>query len=499
MLSVWLIAIDPLINRDAIIYLRTADAYLQDGFIASQNLFGRPLISICFATLHQFTGIPLVYAGQLLNTLFYVLLNVGFVATVHALGGDRRIQWLAAVVILSHPILNDHRSSIMRDPAYWCFVILAFRQLLLYVRRPRLRHGLGWSCAILMAAMFRFEGLFFAALAPLTLLATRDLEHRLRHCLRLLGPILIAAAAIGLGLALYLSGPSIHEHTFPAIGTYLDRLLEFPREFSRLAAAGGAGLLEFSAREDAGVAIVAALAAILVLNLCRALTWPYVLALLWGIRHRVTARLRPDDATLLNLHLLIGTAYLALFTLINRFMLERYSCQVVIFLLLYLPFILNALWTDGDRRWKQALVVILLAGMSLDSLHNSDYQKAFIRDATHWLEDNTPADAGLVSNDKYIAYFSGRRVDWDAAYRHRFDLQSMLADEALWSGSDYLAMLVRRREDPAWHSFLERQGLEEAVRFGGGRHGSVAIVRLRAQPRWPDRSGSAADTSAGGR
>ena len=45
LLSLWLIYIDPLINRDGIIYLRAAEAYLQDGLLASQAIFGRPLLS----------------------------------------------------------------------------------------------------------------------------------------------------------------------------------------------------------------------------------------------------------------------------------------------------------------------------------------------------------------------------------------------------------------------------------------------------------------------
>ena len=64
-LSAWLIAIDPVLNRDAILYLRSADAYLQDGLVASLQLYGRPLLSVCFALVHQLTGLPLVFAGLL--------------------------------------------------------------------------------------------------------------------------------------------------------------------------------------------------------------------------------------------------------------------------------------------------------------------------------------------------------------------------------------------------------------------------------------------------
>ena len=95
LLSLWLITIDPLINRDAILYLRAADAYLESGFFASQQVFARPLISVSIALLHQLTGINLISAGLLLISVFYALFCAGFVATVRTLGGDHRVQLIA--------------------------------------------------------------------------------------------------------------------------------------------------------------------------------------------------------------------------------------------------------------------------------------------------------------------------------------------------------------------------------------------------------------------
>ena len=277
LLSLWLIAIDPLVNRDAIIYLRSADAYLQHGFVASQELFGRPLISICFATIHQLTGIPLLYAGQLLNSIFYALLCVGFVATVRALGGDRRVQLIAAVVILSHPILNDHRSSIMRDPAYWAFIMLAFRELLLYSRAPSLGGQLRWFAYVAIASLFRFEGLFFAVLAPLSLLAMRNSQHKWQLCLRLWLPQAIVVG-IALGTALFVkSNMDPSARLFPAIERYIRKLFSLPDAFAELSASVGETMLAFSSREDATLALVSGLAAVLVINILRAILWPWVL------------------------------------------------------------------------------------------------------------------------------------------------------------------------------------------------------------------------------
>ena len=478
LLSLWLIALNPIIDRDAIVYLRSADAYLQGGLAASQQLFGRPLLSVGVALFHQLTGIPMLYAGLLLNTLFYALVCVAFVAVVRTLGGDRRIQLIAALVILSHPVINEQRSSIMREPAYWAFILLAFRELLLYLRQPGLRHRLRWFACIVVAAMFRLEGLFFAFLAPLALLATANLDQRWRHCLRLLWPLLLLAALLLAAWLVYPAEPAGHGYRFPGIETYIERLRDLPRSFSEMVAASGDAMLEFSAREDAIAAVLAGLAAVAVLNICRALTWPWLATLLWGWYNKLVTRIHADDELLLRAHLLISLSYLACFTLINRFMLERYASGFVIFALLYLPFVLNAMWSTGRGSLQRGLVVLLLVVMSIDTLHKLDYQKAFIADAADWLRANTSPAASIASNNQYLAYFSERQFDWPAATRNGFDINRILADPKLWHDRDYLAMRVRRANTAAWETFLSDHSLVESAVFDGGRHGKVAIVKL---------------------
>ena len=473
-LSLWLFAADPLVNRDAIIYLRSAEAYLQGGFAASQKLFARPLVPISIALLHQLTGIPLVYAGQLLVSLFYALFCAGFVASVSTLGGNRRVQLIAAIIILSHPVLNDHRASIVRDPFYWAFIILAFREALLYLRKPLLTHQLRWFFYMLLASVCRFEGLFFAALAPLSLLLVPDLDHRLRHCLRLLAAPLVVGGGYLMAVLVWHPGAL----PLPGIEGYIRGLLALPHQFAQVALASGEIMLRGSSREDASTAVLAGLCAILLLNVCRALTWPYVLVLFWGLKSKLQQRMRPGDATVLQAHLLISLAYLAAFTLINRFMLERYSNQFVIFALLFVPFVLDELWQSSGRRWKQIAVAGILIGMSLDSLYNGNHEKAFIRDGKDWLVANTPAEATLVSNDLYIAYFSGRDFNWDAAKKRKYGMDAILSSEDHWSGRDYMAMRVRLRDKARWESFIKEHSLHESAVIDGGRHGQLTIVEI---------------------
>ncbi len=486
LLSIWLIWLDPLINRDAIIYLRAAEAYLRDGVAASQQIFGRPLLPICIAILHQATGIPLLYAGLLITTAFYVLLCVAFVDTVRVLGGKRSVQLIAAIVILSHPWINHTRASIMRDPIYLAFVVLSLREMLLFIQAPSVARQLRWVMYIVLATLFRFEGAFLAALAPLAILCTGNVVDRGKRCLQLLIPPLLL---ILVGAAALLSYQSLNPGTatlFPGIELYLERLLEFPHQFAELARQSAEPMLAFTAADDAPVAAVAALAAILVLNLCRAITWPWVAVLFWGARAGIGHRFRRDDLVLVYAYLAITLAYLCAFVAINRFMLERYASQAAIILLLFLPFFLSSLWHRGG--WQKYLALALLVGTCADTLHSNTRDKIFIVQATQWVTENTPADASVVTNEKYIAHFSRRDVAWESLQQRRFKLETILDTPALWQESDYMVMYLRKSQEPRWQQFIEDTGFQELRSFAGKRKGRAVVLATGASglPLPPD-------------
>ncbi|MEH6589279.1 MAG: hypothetical protein V7746_03425 [Halioglobus sp.] len=477
LVSVWLIAIDPVINRDAIIYLRTADAFLESGWLAGQAVFDRPLLPFIFAGIHKLTGLSMVHAGQLVITVFYGLLATSFVATIRVMGGDRRVQLLAAILILSHPMLNTSRSDIMRDPAYWALTILAFRELLLYARNPVMRHQLRWFFYIALATLFRFEGAFFAALAPLAIIAVGDKSTRWRDGLRLM--IFPAIAGIGL-LALIMIYQAYlfpGEHLFKDISAYWRNFKQVTGEFKTIIGNPAQAWLESHSKEDAQMAAIGALMAVLVLNICRALTWPYVALLVWGGLKKQLDRVTPRDFSLIKAHLLISLLYLVIFMLTKRFMLERYSGIVALYLLILLPFILNGLWNTGRSWGGKATVIVLLLGMSLDTLHNRDSEKAFIRSATEWIRIELPKDASITTNSSYIAYFSEREFYWGNR-EYQFKVADLEDIRQKWQTTDYLVVMMKRNEISDWREFLAQNNLVEIETFPGKSRGKIAIVAV---------------------
>lgn len=478
LLSLWLILIDPIINRDAILYLRTAEAYLHDGLLASLALFDRPFLPILMGLLHRATGISLLHCGLIFSAVFYALLSTAFVSTVRLLGGDRRVQIIAAIVILSHPSIADGRDSIMRDPPFWAFSLLAFRALLLYVRQPTLKHNIQWFAFIVGATLFRFEGVFFAMLAPLAVFAAADRVHRLRISLHLLA---LPLAAITLGGVVILLVQRVllpESQLFPDIGGYVNKLMAFPRVFSDISLATGDALLVFSSKSDAKIATIAGLAAILLINLIRAVMWPYVIVLAWGRVQDLCKIIPRQFRILLNAHLMIGVIYLVLFILSNRFMLERYSHIFTIFVALYIPFILNSALAKERRPLTKILAILVLVGMSIDVAGSLGNRKIYKRDASQWLISNTPEQATIVSNSKYIAYFSGRETDWRNLGAISFRATELERKPALWLRVDYIVVKVKPGEFDQWSAFLKNNSLTELKAFTGGRHGKVSIVKV---------------------
>ena len=478
LLSLWLILIEPVINRDAIIYLRTAEAYLQDGLLASFAIFDRPFLAIIIALLHQLTGLSLLHSGLLLSAVFYALLSTAFVSIVRLLGGDRRVQIIAAIVILSHPSIAAGRDSIMRDAPFWAFSMLAFRALLLYLRQPTFKHNLQWFSLVALATFFRFEGLFFAVLAPLAVFAAADRGHRLWVSLRLLALPLATIAVVEVVILSIQAGMSPGTQLFPDIAYYVGKMLAFPQEFSKISADTAAALLVFTAKEDANIAAIAGLAAVMLINLARAILWPYVFVLVWGKMQNLFKVITPQSRRLLNGHLAIGLIYLVLFILTNRFMLERYCHIFTIFIALYLPFFLDAAWAPQRRPLTKILTILVLVGMSIDVAGSLGNRKIYKKDASQWLVLNTPEDATIVSNSKYIAYFSDRETDWRNLGAITFRATDLDRKPALWRDVDYIVVKVKTREFEQWEAFLAKNSLAELKTFSGERHGKISIVEV---------------------
>jgi hypothetical protein len=483
-LSAWLIAIDPLINNDAIFYLRAAQAWLAGGLDGGTQynlaLYNQPLLPVAIAGVHQLTGLSLIHAGQLLNTLLYAALCVGFVSVTAQLGGDRRVQLFAALIILLHPQLSGYRSSITLDPGYWTFLLLALRQLLHYLQRPNWRSQLYWLAFMGVASLFRYEGLVLLAFAPLSLWFALPRRQRLRGTVRFILPALAL-----LGLLLFTGSWWAGGYDANNVISQWQQLQHALQGFSRTVGPVTTTIPtpqpDFPVGDSSWVALGGVLALMLV-SILRNLGLPGLALFglgLWRHAERRAGRPLPAGSrAVINVHLATCLTYLVLLTVVQPGAIERDSAVVVLLLLVYLPFILEVLWQGSQhRRMLRILTVLSFIAMAGATLHNSDYRKSHIADAGRWLRDNTPASATLLTNNPQLAWASGRRVDWQLGT----DLAPQdILEGGLWRHHQYIAVSVEANKLPSLDSIALFPALEVVRVFNNRQRDLVLILENSA-------------------
>lgn len=486
LVSMWLIAIDPVIDNDGVLYLVAAETFVKEGFLASVDIYHWPFLHMLIGSLHDMTGLQTVNAGLLVVTLCYALLAVAFVRTVREMGGNATVQFLAVMVVVFHSQLGADRSAIARDPGMLAFLLLALVELIRYSKTGHWRHAGLWTLCITAAFLFRVEALSIALLSPLGLFLPSETPLRTRAA-RLVKLALLPAVLLALSISLiHLKTPDLLGSLKVAedLGIFHREALHFSQRLERMAdQLAASGVLRHTSVDDAAWGVFAVLITLFFLNLARALTLPYALLLLYQWRSKASLLLCPVSDRLIRAHLAIIVVYQLAFIFFYQFSLGRYSLQIAILLLLYVPFVLARWWQQaGSRRTLvRVLIVVLLCGYVVDALVNSRYKKRYIAEAAEWLHE-APQASGMrvVSNDHHVGYASGQlRRDDILLSRHaaQFDAQ-----HTPWQRGVFYAYRTHRDTDlDGLRADIRRQGGQIHREFQGDDRRTIVMFSLPAK------------------
>jgi len=154
-LTFWAVSVDPIINPDALLYLSAAEEFKQGNINNGLALYKWPFYSFAIAAVQTITGLSAQTSTYLFNAAMHALAMLGFLACVHALGGNKKTLVIAAILILLFPSFNKYRSFIIRDAGVK--TEQAYRYAISFV-------------LIFIATLFRIEAVAFLAIVPLYLL-----------------------------------------------------------------------------------------------------------------------------------------------------------------------------------------------------------------------------------------------------------------------------------------------------------------------------------------
>lgn len=478
LLTLYRVATRDLINGDGILYVNVAKAFLNEGIAAAAAVYHWPFYGILIGVVHRVTGLGFENAATGLNTLFMTLVCVVFVRIYEQIGGREARIWVAAVLILALPVLNDYRDLVVRGYGFWAFMLLGLHFFIQYSRTPDLQNALKWQLSVAAAILFRVEGLAFLVLAPFCLLFMAEARSRIvAHLLRLNGALLLLAVA---GVLVLLATGNLN----------LPEKVEIPNQ---LGYASPLSLLDalnteagmmfarnrfMSSVEDARLILAAGVIALVVVKLAANIGLPFLAV--WGYgSYRKWIGLTRESYIVLYF---AAIGFLSLVAVAGNFFFvsSRYTVLTVMLVSLitfqYVDYLLRELSRRGLRKWSLAVGVFVLL-LFLDGVISGGASKRDIRVAGEWVHAELSAPGRMACNEARLAFYSKDRCHWvtlDAA--DPATSISALKNE----GYSYLLLWIHRKQHQLRSAAEADAGLVLEKEFAGEKGGSVRLYRVVA-------------------
>ena len=177
--SMYAVYFDDIINKDGVLYLKTAELFLSGNMDVAFVSYNWPFYSIIIAFFQKITSIPLELSALILTSIFFVILTDALILISSLIFSVPRQLKISALLILCFMPILDYRDYIIRDPGYWAFSCLALYHFMVFINSSRIIHGTLWQIFMITATSFRIEGVFLLIIVPLFLLLSKKLRDEM--------------------------------------------------------------------------------------------------------------------------------------------------------------------------------------------------------------------------------------------------------------------------------------------------------------------------------
>jgi len=487
-LSIWSITIDSVINNDGIEYVRAAELLSSGDWQAAFTVYKWPFYPWLMMWVGDTVGVSYETAGHALNTLFFTLVVVFFVATVRAFGGrSRSITWIAMLIALAHPAFNEYRAFLIRDPGYLAAYLLAVCCLAKYRWQPSVRYRLAVIACLVAAALFRVEGLVFLFATPILFSLSRPGPARYPyHWPGLLVTALLAFCLVAV-LGWWLSA-STEKST--VLSVIYDPIGSFAAGWHQIATAvtPKLGVLrEFLGPYSADKQYVLfGLAVMLVVieAILAELTIPFVVLAGYALIYRPCFA----DNSLHKIWtalILVNAVVLLVFAWIMVFLAPRYPLAIGMTFLIAVPFVAVQLWGRVQSAritvmWRAIIVLLLLwaVGESWSGVSNFSRNEHH-REAGIWLAEQAQEAGALVTNSRKVAYYADRHRDPRVWWGGKSTAFLLKLSKDRWPKAQFAAVSVQRDENKLVAGFTEAVGRSPVHIFENGQGDQVLVYDLK--------------------
>jgi len=434
------------INKDGILYLQTAEAFIDSGWQGAIKHYNWPFYSILIAWLSQLSHLSFENSTYVLNAVFLVIIVISFIALIEESGGSRFVQFIGALIILSHPQLHHYQQYIVRGFGYWAFSLLALLHFVRFYKYLKWRYALSWGIFISIAILFRPEGLVICCFGPLVFLLRSEttLWNKFGNTLKAYSFNMIAISII---IVWWLNIPNRDIAQLGRLSEFWNQLqngliLLSANINEKAAIISQTVLHDYSKKWDLTM-VISGLCGIYLYKLVETL-WP-VHTLLFG--HAFWKRLMPAVKGIKKVIIyftILNLIIPAIFLGQQFFVLNRFLIPASLLLLLWTPFSLHYIlqkWLDKKTVFKNNFVFPMLSLafliMFVYAFIPPNQSKAYIVSAATWLKQNMLQQSKLYTNNSQLSYYAGKKfIKWDVS-------DTLTIPE--WSSNDFVALKTHKK------------------------------------------------------
>jgi hypothetical protein len=478
-------------NVDGILYLKAANVFQESGLKASMSVYPWPFFSILIVFTHQITGFSLEHAAFLLDTLLISFMVGIFITLIKEAGGNLKIQYWAALVILIFPYLNHARNNILRDFGYYAFALLSLVYFIRYLQQSRYKDAILWNISIIIAALFRIEGIILFCLAPFLILYKIPTSHlpskqSLKNYFILNIPLIILSAFLILWLL------SKHTLSINNSGRLSELFFFFHHDLFQIinhietkSSIIGSSVLTIFSQDLSSIFLFAGLFSLLLFTFINTLSFLYTLLSYYGFKNKLLSTDKNSHEAILT-YIVINLLIVTTFLLKSFFLEDRYILLLSLLCLLAVPFTLDFIFTSwknrtqnfAGKKWVFPLVCLGLVILAISGLGHFGPSKAYIINAGNWLNENTPTETRVYSNDEQLSYYSHRAgSDYHDEFHNSLDPLTSLTQTNL-NAFDYAAIVVLQSQKNELPEILKLLQLTPMKTFKNPRGDMAIIFRL---------------------
>ncbi len=449
LLSVLSYILFPNVGNDGVLYLRCAAAYEESGLKAAMALYHWPFYSITIAYIHQM-GLSWVNAGHVLDAFLQAWMVYFFIRLIfHFEPKSHRVGFWALCCILCYSTFNSDRSLLLRDFGYWAFYLNALWNLLRYLKTEKLHYLSLFGLCILIAMLFRIEGVIIAvtAIVLVFFMPAQSFFMRIRNSFVMAWPFWLGALLfVVMGSHRLYDGGRLQEiyynisHLIHVLSQnkiqtiqLMDKALYVPYPFiptSKMYFSMLTGYFLYKIVLTTGIGYTA----------FAVYAW-LKKALYLSSREKV----------LLYGLMIVQVLMLGIFLVNHLFLTVRYVLALSLLILLWMPFGLEHIYQKimalPSRKYHLGMAVVLITFFIFNLLYGFVHigpSKQYLNEGTSWLKQHVAAKDRIAVNDNMMLYnVKGPISTWSEDFRVFAN-----PSDCQFSAYRYVVIKLRKKTNP---------------------------------------------------